>query len=994
MMEKQIYPLNIAPGEQPKPQSPIPTAPKKPTFKEWIKSKKWIFAGVLGVLVVGGGVYAALTMDFGENVKGMMQFSEDGKLGIEIESVTPEDWAVKGLDEVTFTVDFADLIEYTSDEESLLTKISIDYGDGTGGDVAAINHPTTFKHTYDFSGSKTITVWIVPKNGGSASDTIDYEIKKPEDVDPFTDFIVTPSWEEGNVNMTLGFDVETTGGFNHMLLADWSDGSDTEYKKLIGGKGTLTHEYTQAGDYQITVVACNNVTNPGDPTDPNQCLTKQIQYKVNETQPEGGETDLLSVEKNTMILTDETLSGNIDFTGFNTSDIANYTLNLKRNDAIIKEIISGTEAAENQKIPFSWDGKINSVFQKPGEYVLELTVIQPGPAGPQDLIIDMFDETFYTIPKLKKLAFKDKATLEEVDYLNIDNKNFDTVEIQYEVGELPLAVGGKESVVKVGIVKKNSEGFVDVALFTNKTEETFNWDFKNILDGDVEYGEYLISVSVASDEYLGLNPTGVFSYDKTIELKLAALEDATLETFQFVDKNGQPLNNPVYDNYEPPTENESDTADEVFVEYEIENLGLETNAAIFVYEEDSESAIIESPWMSTSSYKWEMTANDLYKLELNKTYKLKVATTDPVYGDQKFVEEITLKVGEAEPVLPKCSDLIDNDEDGTIDLLDLGCESPTDNTEDPDPVIEDPITCTYNNKSYAIDETFDAADTCNTCTCDDDGGISCTTEVCEPDTDTGTNTDTDPDPDPDPADAPPTLDLGLNDAPTPAQCDDDLDNDDDGDTDYPEDEGCTSINDTTENSEGSSNSQNETIEITKVSISKATFNPYINEVQILYTTSEDANVTVSIYNMKGEKIVDLLSEEQTKGDHNVWWTGTVNNKTLGKKVDDGSYIFKITAAHKQYPTIKDTKEGTVTVNTQTSTNPGDFEDLDGGGAEPAGDPEPQGTLGSTPVTPDQLIATQTLQNSTTGQSAGTGPGVLIYLLIPALALPFKPKKND
>ncbi|MBT3704736.1 PKD domain-containing protein [Candidatus Peregrinibacteria bacterium] len=46
----------------------------------------------------------------------------------------------------------------------------------------------------------------------------------------------------------------------------------------------------------------------------------------------------------------------------------------------------------------------------------------------------------------------------------------------------------------------------------------------------------------------------------------------------------------------------------------------------------------------------------------------------------------------------------------------------------------------------------------------------------------------------------------------------------------------------------------------------------------------------------------------------------------------------------------------------------------------------QGTLGQTPDSQAQAQATLALQNATTGQSAGTGPEALIYLVFPGLAL--------
>lgn len=86
--------------------------------------------------------------------------------------------------------------------------------------------------------------------------------------------------------------------------------------------------------------------------------------------------------------------------------------------------------------------------------------------------------------------------------------------------------------------------------------------------------------------------------------------------------------------------------------------------------------------------------------------------------------------------LPQCSDLIDNDGDGKIDFgQDPGCDSPTDNSESPDPV--------------------------------------CPTQACPQPFVCNTNTNT----------------CRL------PQCRDGIDNDGDGRTDYPADIGCSSLND-------------------------------------------------------------------------------------------------------------------------------------------------------------------------------------------------------
>ncbi|MBT3704218.1 hypothetical protein HOG17_00375 [Candidatus Peregrinibacteria bacterium] len=93
----------------------------------------------------------------------------------------------------------------------------------------------------------------------------------------------------------------------------------------------------------------------------------------------------------------------------------------------------------------------------------------------------------------------------------------------------------------------------------------------------------------------------------------------------------------------------------------------------------------------------------------------------------------------------QCADKVDNDGDGLVDYgTDPGCDDIWDNDEynaplrnpDPDPEPDpEPITCTYNGESHEVGATFDAVDECNTCTCGDDGAVTCGTNVCEPDPD-------------------------------------------------------------------------------------------------------------------------------------------------------------------------------------------------------------------------------------------------------------------
>jgi hypothetical protein len=251
-------------------------------------------------------------------------------------------------------------------------------------------------------------------------------------------------------------------------------------------------------------------------------------------------------------------------------------------------------------------------------------------------------------------------------------------------------------------------------------------------------------------------------------------------------------------------------------------------------------------------------------------------------------------------------------------------------------------------------------------------------------------------------------------AATQPECNDTIDNDTDGKIDFPNDTGCTSLTDITEESEGTipdeicdngsdDDGDGDTdyddsdctipddadIDVFDDGTSRTTFNPEINSVKLFYKLSEDAHVTVEIIDSDDEVVVELLDEDQDKKDgvshYTLWWNGTKTNKSSGQIVPDGTYTYKITATHEDYPSLEDTEEGPITV-TSDYIDGVDFEDPDGGGVQP-GDGTPGETI------PDQDDATIAMQNAQGGTTAGTGPGVLIYFLFPFIPYAFRRIKN-
>lgn len=74
-------------------------------------------------------------------------------------------------------------------------------------------------------------------------------------------------------------------------------------------------------------------------------------------------------------------------------------------------------------------------------------------------------------------------------------------------------------------------------------------------------------------------------------------------------------------------------------------------------------------------------------------------------------------------------------------------------------------------------------------------------------------------------------------------------------------------------------------------------NPFNPTTVIKYSLTDESNVEVSVYNLKGQKVNTLVKDKQSSGDHEVVWNGEDSN---GSAVSSGVYFYKI-------QTSKDTK---------------------------------------------------------------------------------------
>ena len=69
-------------------------------------------------------------------------------------------------------------------------------------------------------------------------------------------------------------------------------------------------------------------------------------------------------------------------------------------------------------------------------------------------------------------------------------------------------------------------------------------------------------------------------------------------------------------------------------------------------------------------------------------------------------------------------------------------------------------------------------------------------------------------------------------------------------------------------------------------------NPFNPTTSISFSIAKDANVELTIYNAKGQKVKTLLNESLKVGDHSVTWNGEGDN---GKSVSSGIYFYKMSA---------------------------------------------------------------------------------------------------
>ncbi|MBT7737078.1 hypothetical protein HN709_05325, partial [Candidatus Peregrinibacteria bacterium] len=174
------------------------------------------------------------------------------------------------------------------------------------------------------------------------------------------------------------------------------------------------------------------------------------------------------------------------------------------------------------------------------------------------------------------------------------------------------------------------------------------------------------------------------------------------------------------------------------------------------------------------------------------------------------------------------------------------------------------------------------------------------------------------------------------------------------------------------------------------------FNPTLVLTKISFTTTAASLITLEIRSDTGQEIVTIYKDEEAKaGSYEEYWDGTDNpDEDKGKIVPQGAYTWKIIAKDPATKKIKDSETGEVTV----MYNPGGT-DFESSGTGSSGNSSSSNTTTATSNSGTQsaldtqnTLAMLSLQSATEGETAGTGPEMLVYLFLPAAGLYFRRKR--
>ena len=84
---------------------------------------------------------------------------------------------------------------------------------------------------------------------------------------------------------------------------------------------------------------------------------------------------------------------------------------------------------------------------------------------------------------------------------------------------------------------------------------------------------------------------------------------------------------------------------------------------------------------------------------------------------------------------------------------------------------------------------------------------------------------------------------------------------------------------------------NENLLPEKFNLSQNYPNPFNPNTEINFTIPNTSHVELTIFNVLGQKVITLVSDQLNKGSYNVSWDGTNDD---GSTVSSGMYLYQLT----------------------------------------------------------------------------------------------------
>jgi beta propeller repeat protein len=152
----------------------------------------------------------------------------------------------------------------TFDPECYLQTVTLDFGDGSAPETAAINqngqtlnssYPTV-SHTYTAAGSYLATLTATDNIGQTATDTVLIEVTAPN-TPPTASPTATPN--SGTVPLNVAFAANAADADGDPLSYDWDFGDPTSGAANTDTSADPGHTYNAAGQYSVTLTVSDGI---------------------------------------------------------------------------------------------------------------------------------------------------------------------------------------------------------------------------------------------------------------------------------------------------------------------------------------------------------------------------------------------------------------------------------------------------------------------------------------------------------------------------------------------------------------------------------------------------------------------------------------------------------------------------------------------------------------------------------------------------------------